>query len=102
MADKRELLYVKQKIGSDYMFRVDADTVIDATKRGSMARFLNHSCDPNCYVKIISFEGVKKIIIYAKRDIALGEELCYDYKFPIEDKKIPCHCGAANCRGSLN
>lgn len=102
VADKREILYTQQKIGSDYMFRVDTRTVIDATKRGSMARFVNHSCDPNCYVKIISFHGVKKIIIYAKRGIAVGEELCYDYKFPIEDQKIPCHCGATNCRGSMN
>lgn len=37
-----------------------------------------------------------------KRDILLGEELCYDYKFAIEDDKIPCHCGARLCRGTMN
>ena len=57
---------------------------------------------PNCYAKVINFSTGKKIVIYSKRDIALGEEITYDYKFPIEDEKIPCLCGAANCRGTLN
>ena len=57
---------------------------------------------PNCYAKVISFGTQKKIVIYSKRDIALGEEITYDYKFPIEDEKIPCLCGAPNCRGTLN
>lgn len=49
---------------------------------------------PNCYTKIITVEGQKKVVIYSKRPIAAGEELTYDYKFPLEDKKIPCFCGA--------
>ena len=40
-------------------------------------------------------EGQKKIVIYSKRRIEPGEELTYDYKFPIENDKIPCTCGAA-------
>ena len=60
------------------------------------------SLQPNCYAKVISFGTQKKIVIYSKRDIALGEEITYDYKFPIEDEKIPCLCGAPNCRGTLN
>lgn len=44
------------------------------------------SCDPNCYTQIIPSEGKKKIFIYAKRDLAVGEELCYDYKFPMESE----------------
>ena len=51
---------------------------------------------------MINFGTQKKIVIYSKRDIALGEEITYDYKFPIEDDKIPCLCGAPNCRGTLN
>jgi len=47
-------------------------------------------------------DGKKKIVIFAKRDIAEGEEITYDYKFPIEEDKIPCHCGARNCKGFLN
>ena len=60
------------------------------------------SLKPNCYAKVISFGTQKKIVIYSKRDIKLGEEITYDYKFPIEDDKIPCLCGAPNCRGTLN
>ena len=41
-------------------------------------------------------------MLYTKRDVAAGEELSYDYKFELEDEKIPCDCGAATCRGSLN
>uniref|UniRef100_J3NEY8 [histone H3]-lysine(4) N-trimethyltransferase n=1 Tax=Oryza brachyantha TaxID=4533 RepID=J3NEY8_ORYBR len=83
---------------------------VDATKRGGLARFINHSCDivscffahqPNCYTKVITVEGQKKIFIYAKRRIYAGEELTYNYKFPLEEKKIPCHCGSQRTKSSL-
>ncbi|KAK4767770.1 hypothetical protein SAY87_002911 [Trapa incisa] len=102
ISDIREQKYEKMGIGSSYLFRLDDDYVIDATKRGGIARFINHSCQPNCYTKIISVDGQKKIFIYAKRHISAGEELTYNYKFPLEDKKIPCNCGSKKCRGSLN
>ncbi|KAF8994080.1 SET domain-containing protein, partial [Hymenopellis radicata] len=70
---------------------------------GNLGRLINHSCDPNCNAKIIPVNGVKKIVIYAKVDIELGDEITYDYHFPIEqDNKIPCLCGAVRCRGYLN
>jgi [histone H3]-lysine4 N-trimethyltransferase SETD1 len=47
-------------------------------------------------------DNEQKIVIYAKRDIEVGEEITYDYKFPLEDEKIPCLCGATACRGTLN
>ena len=82
-------------------------------------RLINHSCDPNCTAKIITINGEKKIVIYAKQDIELGSEITYgtpsiiftqeagtefnlDYHFPIEQDKIPCLCGSAKCRGYLN
>jgi histone-lysine N-methyltransferase SETD1 len=85
-------------------------------------RLINHSCDPNCTAKIITINGEKKIVIYAKQDIELGDEITYgqsnpalsnfvsptdvtrfvDYHFPIEQDKIPCLCGSAKCRGYLN
>ncbi|CAM8885640.1 unnamed protein product [Rhodiola kirilowii] len=102
ISDIRELHYEKTGIGSSYLFRLDDGYVVDATKRGGIARFINHSCEPNCYTKIISVDGQKKIFIYAKRHIAVGEEITYNYKFPLEEKKIPCHCGSLRCRGSLN
>ena len=47
------------------MFRIDEDYVIDATLNGSAARFINHSCDPNCFSKIVSVDGTKHIVIFA-------------------------------------
>lgn len=102
ISDIRERQYEKMGIGSSYLFRIDHEYVVDATKRGGVARFINHSCEPNCYTKIINVEGQKKIFIYAKKPIPAGEELTYNYKFPLEEKKIPCNCGSRRCRGSLN
>lgn len=70
VAELREHRYLKSGIGSSYLFRIDDLTVIDATKKGGIARFINHSCMPNCTAKIIKVEGGKRIVIYALRDIA--------------------------------
>jgi histone-lysine N-methyltransferase SETD1 len=126
IADLREARYMKSGIGSSYLFRIDENTVIDATKKGGIARFINHSCMPNCTAKIIKVEGTKRIVIYALRDIAQSkfplstarpkfgtreltdttdEELTYDYKFEREIgslDRIPCLCGTAACKGFLN
>ena len=69
---------------------------------GYFARFINHSCQPNCYAKVVTVEGDKRIVIYSKVQISKGDEFTYDYKFPIEEDKIDWLCGAPTCRGSLN
>ncbi|KAK2936332.1 hypothetical protein FoTM2_004276 [Fusarium oxysporum f. sp. vasinfectum] len=105
IAEIRENRYLKSGIGSSYLFRIDDNTVIDATKKGGIARFINHSCEPNCTAKIIKVEGSKRIVIYALQDIAMSEELTYDYKFEREIgslDRIPCLCGTAACKGFLN
>ncbi|XP_017078628.2 histone-lysine N-methyltransferase SETD1 [Drosophila eugracilis] len=102
VADLRETKYEAIGIGSSYLFRIDMETIIDATKCGNLARFINHSCNPNCYAKVITIESEKKIVIYSKQPIGVNEEITYDYKFPLEDEKIPCLCGAQGCRGTLN
>ena len=56
--------------------------------QGGLARFINHSCEPNCYTKIITVEGHKHIVIYSKRHIAPGEELSYDYKVKLCIKQL--------------
>jgi SET domain-containing protein len=84
------------------MFRIDEQEVIDATTRGNQARFVNHSCEPNCISKVLYIHGQKHIIIYAQRAIEKGEELTYDYKFPKEETKIECLCKTAKCRKYLN
>lgn len=105
VADFREKAYLKSGIGSSYLFRIDENTVIDATKKGGIARFINHCCQPSCTAKIIKVEGQKRIVIYALRDIAANEELTYDYKFEREtndNERVRCLCGAPGCKGYLN
>lgn len=86
------------------LFTVDEDTVIDANVDGNEARFFNHSCDPNCQSRIVR----KRVYLETIRAIEPGEELTYDYEIPREGeddetarRKWPCHCGSANCRGTL-
>ncbi|KAG3051600.1 hypothetical protein PC121_g17778 [Phytophthora cactorum] len=103
VADERERRYEEQGVGSCYMFRLDEKTIIDATRCGNLARFINHSCDPKAFARIVAVEGgEKKIVIFAKRAIAVGDEVTYDYKFPIEDEAIRCDCNAPNCIGRMN
>lgn len=105
VAEHRERSYLKTGIGSSYLFRIDENTVIDATKKGGIARFINHCCSPSCTAKIIKVEGKKRIVIYALRDIEANEELTYDYKFEREindNERIRCLCGAPGCKGFLN
>ncbi|SCU96158.1 LANO_0E12662g1_1 [Lachancea nothofagi CBS 11611] len=105
VAEMRERTYLKCGIGSSYLFRVDEATVIDATKKGGIARFINHCCEPSCTAKIIRVGGKKRIVIYALRDIAANEELTYDYKFEREtddEERLTCLCGAPSCKGYLN
>jgi uncharacterized protein len=87
-----------------FLFRLDDGSVIDAGRRGNAAKYINHSCDPNC--EALEEEG--RIFIYALRDIRRGEELAYDYNFVLEEphnaankKLYPCYCGARTCRGTI-
>ena len=105
VADARERLYRRLGFGDDYIFRVDTDLFVDATRRGGLARFANHCCEPNCYTRIITAGGKQRICLYSKERIELGEEITYDYKFDYEEDRanaIVCCCGAKNCAGYLN
>lgn len=102
IADFREKEYNLRGFGDCYMFRVDAEKIIDATKYGNLARFINHSCDPNCNAESNKINGRKHILLYAKKFIKIGEEITYDYNFESETEKIQCRCGAPNCQGRLN
>ena len=75
IADLREIKYTQSGIGSSYLFRIDEGSVVDASKKGGIARFINHSCMPNCTAKIIRVDGTKRIVIYALRDIEKGMSL---------------------------
>jgi len=87
-----------------YLFAIDDDVVVDAAVNGNEARFLNHSCDPNCDVVV----DKQRLWIETLRAIEPGEELTYDYAYvlperhtPAAKRRYPCHCGAANCRGTI-
>ncbi|MCD9637677.1 hypothetical protein HAX54_021089 [Datura stramonium] len=108
VADKRETEYLSGKKlqykSACYFFRIDQEHIVDATQKGGIARFVNHSCMPNCVARIISVRNEKKVVFFAERDIYPGEEITYDYNFNHEDegKKIPCYCNSRNCRLYLN
>ncbi|KDO50565.1 hypothetical protein CISIN_1g001263mg [Citrus sinensis] len=103
IADRREHFIYNSLVGAGtYMFRIDDERVIDATRAGSIAHLINHSCEPNCYSRVISVNGDEHIIIFAKRDIKQWEELTYDYRFFSIDEQLACYCGFPRCRGVVN
>ena len=103
ISDIRERRIYNSLVGAGtYMFRIDDERVIDATRAGSIAHLINHSCEPNCYSRVISVLGDEHIIIFAKRDINPWEELTYDYRFVSSDQRLPCYCGFPKCRGVVN
>lgn len=81
-----------------YLFTLDNYWTIDGSVGGSGAEFINHSCDPNLYAWI--FKG--HILYMSKRAIEPGEELTVDYHFSKTIDKVPCKCGSAKCRGTIN
>jgi NuA3 HAT complex component NTO1 len=100
VADIRESRYEEDGVDC-YLLKQDDDTVVDCTFQGNYARFTNHSCNPNMYSKIVKVDNENHIIFFARTDIKAGEELTYNYRFESEDGKVPCYCGAQNCRGYL-
>lgn len=84
--------------GNAYIFCFDDRYDIDGNTPKNRARYINHSCDPNCESDII--EG--QIWILALRDIQAGEELNYDYGYELDGyEKRPCRCSAKNCCGYI-
>ncbi|QIW98325.1 hypothetical protein AMS68_003843 [Peltaster fructicola] len=96
----REIYANKQ---SYYIMEFDQGLHIDGTK-GSMARFVNHSCEPNCEVRMVKVSGKPRMAIFASDSgVFTGEELTYDYNFDnFGEARQVCFCGAASCRGSLS
>lgn len=103
IADRREHFIYNSLVGAGtYMFRIDDERVIDATRAGSIAHLINHSCEPNCYSRVVTISGDEHIIIFAKRDITRLEELTYDYRFFSIGEQLACYCGFPRCRGVVN
>ena len=75
---------------------------IDAREIGNMARYINHSCDPNCKLVPVNVNGYMRVAIICNKDVGPGEFLCYDYQFDTQHgEKFTCRCGAKNCRGTM-
>jgi SET domain-containing protein len=103
-ADRR---YDEDKMANHhtFLFTLNRQTVVDAAVGGNEARFINHSCAPNCEAVI---EDAKRIYIEAIKDIPAGVELVYDYQYERMDDHTPgderfyaCQCGAPGCRGTI-
>jgi SET domain-containing protein len=95
----------KMKSHHTFLFTLTSRTVVDAAVGGNEARFINHSCAPNCEAVI---EDGKRIYIEALRDIPVGAELVYDYQYErtddhtVSDERFyACSCGAPECRGTI-
>ncbi len=87
-----------------FFFQIDGERVIDGGDGGNAARWINHSCDPNCFAEEVD----DRIFISALRNIYAGEELGYDYGLIIEERytaklkaDYECRCGAPDCRGTM-
>lgn len=94
----------ESKPSHTFLFTLDDKYVLDGNKDGNSARWINHSCKPNCESDVV--DG--RIWIEALRNIKAGEELNYDYNItldaphtPAEKRRWSCRCGSANCRGTL-
>ena len=74
---------------------LDKETAIDGAVGGNETAYMNHSCDPNAFIRIVP--GLK-VAVFARRDIRPGEELTIDYRDPYHPEV--CRCGATNCRSN--
>jgi SET domain-containing protein len=88
----------RRKAGNFFVFIVTDDFDIDGLVDWNPARFINHSCAPNCEAQ----QEDDHIWIYALRDISAGEELTFNYGYDLQDyEDHPCRCGAPNCIGFM-
>ncbi|ESO95937.1 hypothetical protein LOTGIDRAFT_227153 [Lottia gigantea] len=94
--------YAKENQTHFYFMALNPDVMIDATVKGNISRFINHSCDPNCETQKWTVNGELRIGFFTKRTIPPGEELTFNYQFETYGQKAQkCFCGSENCRGTI-
>uniref|UniRef100_A0A8C5N708 Histone-lysine N-methyltransferase, H3 lysine-36 specific n=1 Tax=Gouania willdenowi TaxID=441366 RepID=A0A8C5N708_GOUWI len=85
-----------------YMLTLDKDRIIDAGPKGNQARFMNHSCQPNCETQKWTVNGDTRVGLFALQDIPQGVELTFNYNLECRGNgKTACKCGSPNCSGFL-
>ncbi|KAI7871635.1 hypothetical protein BDF14DRAFT_1878475 [Spinellus fusiger] len=94
--------YEKEGLKHYYFMTLKTDEIIDATKKGCLARFINHSCEPNCVTQKWVVGKTMRIGIFTNEPVRAGEELTFDYKFErygaVAQK---CYCGKPTCKGFI-
>ncbi|KAJ3050921.1 histone methyltransferase set2 [Rhizophlyctis rosea] len=102
MFQKRVREYEEEGAKHFYFMQLKSNETIDAYRKGNHARFMNHSCDPNCKLEKWVVGPQMRLGIFAQRDIREGEELTFDYQFQrYGDEAQPCYCGSQNCKGVI-
>ncbi|KAF9360604.1 Histone-Lysine N-Methyltransferase ash1l [Mortierella sp. AD094] len=98
---RMETIYKNNK--NFYFLEYEKGEVVDACQKGTIARFVNHSCSPNSQIEKWFLNGEMSIGIFASQDIPVGAEISYDYNFSSFSgaQKQKCRCGAPNCRGYI-
>lgn len=99
---RRMLQYDKEGIQHFYFMSLNKSEFVDATKKGNLGRFCNHSCSPNCYVDKWVVGDKLRMGIFALCEIRVGEELVFNYnvdRYGADPQ--PCYCGEANCVGFI-
>jgi SET domain-containing protein len=93
-----------QESGNPHFFlmEISKEIILDAGPAGGVARFINHSCNPNLETQKVRVGSETRVGLFALRDIAVGEELTYDYQFAyFGSEPWKCLCRSSNCRGVL-
>ncbi|KAI1268562.1 hypothetical protein F5Y18DRAFT_234826 [Xylariaceae sp. FL1019] len=99
---RRFLQYDKEGIKHFYFMSLTKNEFVDATKKGNLGRFCNHSCNPNCYVDKWVVGNKLRMGIFASRNVQPGEELVFNYNVDrYGSDPMPCYCGEPNCIGFI-
>ncbi|XP_053684224.1 probable histone-lysine N-methyltransferase CG1716 [Sabethes cyaneus] len=98
--DERAELYSKEKNKHYYFMALRSDAIIDATTKGNISRFINHSCDPNAETQKWTVNGELRIGFFSTKYVMPGEEITFDYQFQRYGRRAQkCYCEAENCTG---
>ncbi len=100
--ERRKQFYEKSHQRHYYFMNIGNGETVDATRKGGVGRFINHSCEPNCETQKWTVNGEVTIGLFTKLDVTAGTELTFDYNFQrYGDKPVKCLCGTPSCRGII-